>query len=162
MWFSMSYLTYPLKEMFSTQPIFSIELQNWLLLTYFQLSLDFPDLIIKLFKNQVIYSGTWQKSTGAEPDFIGIIINCCAGDPQSKINRETSNLWINDHNALIVKGFFLDQNCGWKGDRHSEFSLLRKKAVIWCLAVMFGCKAGTLSKSSLFSHGPPNTHDCNN
>lgn len=33
----------------------------------------------------------------------------------------------------------------------------RKKAVIRCLAEMFGCRAGTLSKSSLFSHGPPNT-----
>lgn len=33
----------------------------------------------------------------------------------------------------------------------------RKKAVIRCLAEMFGCSAGTLSKSSLFSHGPPNT-----
>lgn len=36
-------------------------------------------------------------------------------------------------------------------------SAKEKKAVIRCLAEMFGCRAGTLSKSSLFSHGPPNT-----
>lgn len=36
-------------------------------------------------------------------------------------------------------------------------SAKEKKAVIRCLAEMFGCRAGTPSKSSLFSHGPPNT-----
>lgn len=30
------------------------------------------------------------------------------------------------------------------------------KADIRCLAGMFGCGAGTLRKSSLFSHSPPN------
>lgn len=40
---------------------------------------------------------------------------------------------------------------------HLEFYLQREKAVIRCLAEMFGCRTGTLSKSSLFSHGPPNT-----
>lgn len=45
--------------------------------------------------------------------------------------------------------------CGKRGDW--EFHLPRKKAVIRFLAEMFGCRAGTLSKSSLFSHGAPNT-----
>lgn len=43
-----------------------------------------------------------------------------------------------------------------KGDI-GKFICREKKAVIRCLAEMFGCRAGTLSKSSLFSHGPPNT-----
>lgn len=33
----------------------------------------------------------------------------------------------------------------------------KKKAVLRCHAEMFGCIAGPLSKSSLFSHGPPKT-----
>lgn len=42
-------------------------------------------------------------------------MHCCAGDPQSKVNRETSNFWINDHNTHIVI-VFLDSTLYWERD----------------------------------------------
>lgn len=90
----------------------------------------------------------------AEPDYIRIIKDRCAGDLQGKNTKplQTSELMI----TIPLLLCFLDRIVyGKRG--HWEFNMQRKKAAIRYLAEMFGCRTGTLSKSSLFSHGPPSS-----
>lgn len=67
--------------------------------------------------------------------------------------QATSKVGINDHNIIIVIVVWTALHME-KGNW--EFYLQRKKATLRCLAEMFGCRAGTLRKSRLFSYSPPN------